>query len=460
MRRVEKKYFRSIYVKKLIVFLVLCTFFGMNVSAEFIWSMGGRAIFTPISYSGGDTAVSSATYSSEVLPRIEVGFKASPENGNLGIVANLDLNQDGGITAAGGNAKVWIQPFPFIKLTLGKFDEVNLRSKIGNTEFASWLLPNGGRGEDNIFTLFQANLGAHLSVTPIEGLYVETALGSNAGDERANRNLIGNDALDVYKAIQAGIGYRIPDIGFARLQFIGNSRTQLRYNETRNLVAKRLVEGLTKGRDADVIEAAFLFDMIEGLTIDAGMKIPLKYTTDTKSEIYPALYPDPPYEAIEKQETTVQFPYIIAMGTTYNWNDLNIRARVDLSVGGQAVRKNIDTITYGFTIGAWVTASYYITDSIRAGLDTGMEFHAPDRVKSLLQRSDQEIAGSDRLDFGVGPWGEMLVAGGSLKIGLMVMIPSSERYTYDPSKAQNYNFTKIFTGMPVISVPISLTYEF
>jgi hypothetical protein len=448
------------YVKKLIVFLALCTFLGMDVSAEFIWSVGGRAIFTPLSYSDGNTAVSAATYSSEFLPRIELGLKASPKNGRLGIAANLDLNRAGGITAAGGNAKVWIQPFPFIRLTLGKFDEVNLRSKIGNTEFSSWLLPNGGRGEDNIFTLFQANLGAHLSVTPIEGLYVEAALGSSAGDERANRNLIDNDALDVYKAIQAGLGYRIADIGFARLQFIGNSRTQLRYNETRNLVAKRLVEGLTKGRDADVIEAAFLFDMVEGLTIDTGIKIPLKYTTDTKSEIYPALYPDPPYESIEKQETTVQFPYIIAMGAIYKWNDLSVRTRIDLSVGGQAVRKNIDTITYGFTMGAWVTANYYITDSIRAGLDMGMDFHAPDRIKSLLQRSDLEIAGSNRLDFGLGPWGEMLIAGGSLKIGLMVMIPSSERYTYDPSKAQNYNFTKTFTGKPVISVPISLTYEF
>ena len=88
----------------------------------------------------------------------------------------------------------------------------------------------------------------------------------------------------------------------------------------------------------------------------------------------------------------------------------------------------------------------------------GIEVHGPDMVKSLWQRSEREIIGSDRLDFGIGPWGEMLFRGGSIKAGVMVMIPSSERYTYDPTKAQNYNFTKTFTGKPVISVPISLTY--
>jgi hypothetical protein len=447
-------------MKRLIVFLALCAFAATGVSAEFIWNVGGRGIFTPIAYSDGDSAVSSATYSSDSLPNLEFGLKASPEGGNLGVVITVDLFPDGAGVGLGGNANVWVRPFSFLKLTIGKFEEVNLRGKIGNIQFASWLLPNGGRGEDNIFTMFQADLGAHLSLTPIKGLYIEAALGSSTGDERANRNLIGNDALDVYKAVHAGLGYRIPGIGFARVQFIGNSRTQLRYNETRNLVPKRLVEGLTKGRDADVIETAFLFDMVEDLTIDGGVKIPLKYTTDTKSEIYPALYPDPPYESIEKQETTVQFPYIIAIGALYKWKDLSVQARVDLSLGGQAMRKDIDTITYGFTIGAWVSPSYYITHSIKAGIDMGMEFHAPDRVESVWQRREWEITSSEHLDFGIGPWGEMLFTGGSLRIGVTVMIPSSERYTYDPNKAQNYNFTKIFTGKPVISVPISLTFGF
>jgi hypothetical protein len=31
-------------------------------------------------------------------------------------------------------------------------------------------------------------------------------------------------ALDVFKAIQAGLGYEIPGAGFARVQFVGNNQ--------------------------------------------------------------------------------------------------------------------------------------------------------------------------------------------------------------------------------------------
>jgi hypothetical protein len=454
-------------MQKRTVVLVFLMFTSLSAWAEFGWSAWGRGVFTPMAVSDGNGSASAATSTSQKLPRVGFNLEGISGSGNIGF--NADFYWDGGVPGVGENASVWVKPFPIVKLTVGKFNEDNLRGLISNTEFTSWILPNsgnggnGGKDEDDIFTRFQAAAGAHLSVSPIENLLIEAAMGSNAGNvltsaERANRNILDMDLLDVYKAVQIGIGYKIPSIGFVRAQFIGNNRAQLRYNERNILVGKTLMEGLTKNRDADVVEAAFGFNMIEDLNIEAGAKIPFEFTTDTAVEVYPPLYPNAPYANADRYTAVIQLPLSFAVGATYTWENFSILGRVDLSLGGKAVRKDLDTFTSGIILSAWLLPSYAILDNLKAGLDVGMEYHGADYKKDLIN-GEQKLTDSEYFDVGFGLWVEKNVGGGEVKLGLMIMLPGSARYVYN-SGNQDRPFTMIFSGKPVISLPISFTYSF
>jgi hypothetical protein len=380
----------------------------------------------------------------------------------------------------GDNAKIWFKLFDVFKLTAGWFIEEDLRGTVGVTEFASWLLPNSGKDEDAIFTRFQADLGAHFKLEPLarldsdwNGLLIEGAFGSNVaatgstnGDIRANRNIIGLDAADVYKGMQIGLGYKIPQIGFFRMQFIGNNRTKLRPDYTsRGFPNGQIVsDGLKKNGDADVIEAAFQFSLIQGLNLDAGVTIPLEYTTDTGFTEYPALNPNTAVETVDTDERTVQKPYGIALGA--NWtpsflNAFNILARFDLSFNGKIEEKDHHLIKFGAGIGVWIMPSYKITQTIKAGIDFGLEIHQKDEWQQPIGRPRAEfIVGSDYTDIGFGPWIEINIGGGRVRTGPMVMLPGSERWIWVSGNSTGMEFRPAFSGDPVISFPISFTYNF
>jgi hypothetical protein len=452
----------------------------INIFAEFEWSAWGRGVFTPIAFSGEDSSVSAATATWQNDPRIGFTLTAAHESGNIGFEA--DFQWDGSVSnIIGDDAKVWVQPVDFLKLTVGKFNEDHLRGIIANTIFTSWLLPNGGKDEDGAFDRFQATAGAHIAFVPtktlfngiLDGLYIEAAIGSNTGNaetlntggSRANRNLIGNSALDVYKAIQAGIGYRIPDIGFARAQFIGNNRQENKPNAGGALVETTLMQGLTKNRMADVIQIAFLFNRIKELNVEAGVKIPLEFTTDVVFEAYPPFNGLSPINNTRFDNMTVQLPFEAAVAATYSWNNFYILTRMDFAFGGkyEAQLQTIHFINQGLTMNAWVNPSYKIFNNFRAGIDMGMELHTLDTIENP-EGYVFGIEGSNYLDFGIGPWAELILGGGTLRGGVMIMLPGSPRWSYktgalDQTAGETERFKPAFTGDPVISIPISFTYS-
>jgi hypothetical protein len=461
-------------MKRYIVAFCVFLFIETGVFADIVWSGWGRGIFTPMAFSDGDSSVSAATYNTRKAPR--VGFKVNGVSEGETIGFKADFYWDGGTPAVGDNASVWIMPFPFFKLTVGKFIEDDLRGLLANTEFTSWLVPNSGKGEDAFFSRFLASGGAHISIAPLfwldsewNGLTIQAALGSNAGSfffaDRANRNVIDQDMADVYKAIQIGLGYKIPDVGFARVQFIGNNRKQLRYNDNGLLVGTNLMEGLGFNRDADVIEAAFRFTLIEDLTIEAGVKIPLKFTTDAGAEVYPALARvvgdtiefNAPVMNTDRMEATIQLPYSFAIGALWESENFRIFGRADMEMGRHAIRKDLDEYTFAPVFGLWLVPGYTLFENFTVGLDFGMEYHGMD-VKDSLQKGREELEGSDHLDMGFGPWVEYNVGGGTVKTGIFVMLPGRERYDYNADNA-NKQFHLAFSGKPVISVPISFTYS-
>ena len=475
-------------MRKVFTVIAVLVLAGMSLAAQslaaqswtdnFKLSAWGKGVVTPYAFSDEDSSVSAATTTSGNYPQVGFTVAGAAPGQDIGFLINAQW--DGGVPGIGDNAKVWVKPFSFFKLTAGWFIEDDLRGTIGTTEFASWLLPNSGKDEDAFFTRFQAALGAHFKLEPLfwldsawNGLLIEGAFGSSVapngngtGDGRAPRNIIGLSAEDVYRGMQIGLGYKIPETGFVRFQFIGNKRNQLTPDYTnRGFPKGQLVwDGLSKNSDADVIEGAFRFTRISGLNVEAGVKIPFEYTTDVAFIEYPALNPNPAVVTVDTDERTVQRPYSIAFGANWTpsfFTSLNVIARFDFSFGGQIEEAGHHLLKFGNDMGVWLMASYLITDRVKAGIDVGMEIKEKDEWQQPIGRPRQErTEGSDYADFGIGPWVELKLSGGRVRTGPMIMVPSSARYAWIEGNSTGYELRPVFSGKPVISIPVSFTYNF
>jgi hypothetical protein len=486
-----------------------------SLFAQITFSAWGRGVVTPLAFSGDHSAVSAITYTSFDDPSI--GFTVNGKALSEKIGFRIDFASGykystKSITAGiGDNAKVWTQPWKPFTLTAGFFKEEELRGQFSTSEFHAWILPNGGKGEDNIFQRFDAFAGAHFKIDPfvtfdnlplLQGITLQGAFGSNApgtpgANMRAILNLFQNEdnstlstkydesysaydgeritsALDVYKAMQFAIGWKIPDVGLARVQFIGNNRVVNRWGEIGNSagivnVEKSLVIGMNTNRDSDVIQAAFMFDRFDGIKVDLGVTIPLKYTTKSEYlEIYPRVVgtDKKPYEPItnkNKHDYEVQDPYVIAGAfswTPFFLSNLNITLRGDFSFGGakesDSDGKKVET---GHDLGIWFMPSYAIRNW-KVGLDIGMENHGLDKLTQKGVNPNKAVTDVSKFtDFGMAVWGELGFSGGRFRFGVSMMFPGSERYSYNADSA-TYKYSPKYTGDMVFSIPISYTYSF
>ncbi|GHV82393.1 hypothetical protein AGMMS49991_09510 [Spirochaetia bacterium] len=482
-------------MKKVFAALILFIIFTADTFAEYNFGFWGKGVFTPLAISGGDSAVSAATttwgndHGQGQRPSIGFTLNVYNQSKSVGMVASFQW--DGDNPGLGSNANVWVKPFnDIVKLTIGRYEIDDFRGKLGAPEFGSWILPGGVLDEDAIFMRFKANAGAHIAIRPLsfidnpylKGLMIEGEVGSNikadsATNERATRNIVGWSAGDVYVAGQFGIGYQIPNIGLARVQFIGSYiKTYIAdyftTGGTKSPFENSLAIGLnTSGtlngdyKDANVIEAAFYFDAVENLKVDVGAKFPFKYTTGLRLyDIYPAIYTNDRIRTgsfNDSDSLIVQFPTTVSAAANYVFlnNRLDILFRGDFSFGGKKdLNDGATIITYGSDIGVMVTANYLFKERFRAGLDLAYNHHGFDTIErggtvtNIGERSG-DIATSLRNDFGFAPWVSMNLSGGVIKIGVAVMLPSSGRWSSNTPESQ------YFSGEPIISIPISVTYS-
>lgn len=499
----------------LMLFCMVC----VSVGAQVTFSSWGRAVITPLAFMGEHSAVAAATSTWGDVPSIGFSANGKALSGNIGF--NIDFNFGVNILnnnqpdIIGDNAKAWVKPlglvlseeYNMLKLTAGFFKEEEFRGKIAPSEFGSWLLYGGAKNEDNIFQRFDAIAGAHFKLEPlkwwdspwngvnIQGAFGSTAIGAPGNSLRAILNLLNNEdnntisetydennpqydgdrkvsAGDVYKAMQIALGYRIPDVGLARFQFIGNNRNVFRWSEQGAGILdleKKLVTGLQTNKDADVIEAAFLYDGLKGLQVDLGVKIPLEYTTKTNFIVYQRVMGSDGNVYQEEananhREYTVQLPYVVALGVSWTpsfLSDLTVAARADLSFGGNIESKEDGKkVTNGMSMNLWLMPSYTIISNIKVGVDIALDVHSADTLKingqnPIAARTDV----AEYIDFGIGPWFELNVGGGRVRTGVVVMIPGSARYKYNAGYS-TFTYSPILTGDPVVSIPISFTYNF
>lgn len=484
--------------------LICGSVFAQESRPPITFSAWGRAVITPAAWTSYEhinkdgelvtdyfSAVSAATFTSGDVPNMGFTVRGNAPNTDIGFVA--DLNFGGAKLGFGDNAKVWAGFFNMAKLTAGWFKEEELRGKVGTSEFANWVLRDGSIGEDNIFHRFDATAGLHLKITPLgwldsewNGLSLHGAIGSSPGALRAIRNLIGvnhedpdaRSMADVYKAGQFAVGYNMPGIGLVRGQFIGNNRKQKRYDtwaeNSTNYV--RLMEGLNKpgagdlNGEADIWEFAFQLTAVEGLNLDMGAQIPVEYESDRGFEIYDGLREGtdsemPTSNGVGKV-ATVQQPFVVALGIVYEpvfLDSLRVLARVDFEFG-----KNIKTFDgteweFGNVYAFYIQPSYKINALFRAGADFGIVYHSGDTEHTYTgketTRSRLVSSLSEYSDMGFGLWAELKLSGGTVRGGFMAMLPGSVRYEYvgAQGKPKQYNIT--YTGKPIFSVPVMLTYN-
>ncbi|MDR1253161.1 MAG: hypothetical protein LBK62_13535 [Treponema sp.] len=475
-------------MKKFLMVMAICIVVCEGVFAESGFSFYGRGVFTPIALSGEDSAVSAATttYDNQSRPRIGFTLNANNVNQTIGISAvfNWDGKTGNADSLIGENAYIWVKPLgPFeslriadmLKLTIGRFEVDDFRGRVGTAEFQGWILPEGSKDEDAIFMRFKASAGAHITLKPLSwwdspwnAFSIEGAVGSNLSGERAIRNIVGWTAADVYKAMQIGFSYEIPKTGLVRLQLIGNNRkVRLEdYPKRGEYLDTNLTEGLSTSTDSDVIEAAFLFDGIENLKVDAGAKIPLPFTTNFPyyeyyRGIYYGSYPYETSNVMANNHLEVQQPYSAALGATYKWNNLDTLLRFDFSFGGKYVDEGIRTVTIGSDMRFFASLGYRFLPPLRVGLDIGYNHHDADMVEesgttdTIGERPNDQFK-TARDDFGFAPWLAIDLGGGVVKTGIAIMFPSTPLWTY----TKDGTATQIFSGEPVISIPISVTYSF
>jgi hypothetical protein len=522
-------------LRKIICAVIVALAAGVPCWAQITFSSWGRVVITPLAFTRNEqigetySAASAATSTWGDAPYIS--FTANGKSASENIGFNIDFDFGYNVTNSnynivGDNAKVWLHPlglvFPdqkkILKLVAGRFNEDELRGGIGATEFGSWVLPNGSRDEDNIFTRVKATAGAYARVEPLiwmdspwNQLTLHLAFGSNAlgalGNAlRAPLNLYNNEAnqtngegnsyndgwgeydgdrmtsaADVYKAGQFAIGYKIPDIGLARFQFIGSNNDVWRMDSvgtisthTRDDIAKRLVTGIDRSGNGGMLEAAFQYTGYKGLKVDIGYKFPLAYTTDQAITVVPPIYdPDAGITVTgwtngkKTYDFIVQQPMVVALGANWTPNflpNLTVLARFDCSFGGQISMKDPatpnDDVWYknGPIINVWLVPSYKLNNIFTLGLDIGIDVHTGD--SAYIQGRDREEwkKVTSYNDFGVAPWTDIQLGGGRVRVGVVIMFPGSFRDKADGTTGQYV--TPKFMGDPVISVPVSITYSF
>jgi hypothetical protein len=229
------------------------------------------------------------------------------------------------------SAHGWVKPFDWMTLRIGMFRVDDLRGTNKN-----------GDGKDAVFARFASTSmdGVHVAVTPIKNLWLGmmTQMGVMDGwhDRKHPGDILAeeNDAEKTYKNSQIGVGYRIPNIGHVRAQFLGNANWQA--GEV----------------DSDWIryEAAFNLTAIKSFDIDAGIKIP------QNAEV----------QGYDIQAALVVFYY----GDINSWGDpFNITGRVDLKIKDDPYFKFYAGPQYRIGDNLWLGGDVTFSATTNAGDD-------------------------------------------------------------------------------------------
>jgi len=221
-------------MKKSLVLVLIVLLASAALLADVTVGSWGRVIPYVDSTDGGDPTFGTAPGWSN-NGRLSIRMSASSDNN--GMVCWMDTNVGDGQANMGENVYVWAAPSDMVKLMAGKIQWDTFRGQFGGGSSA--FIGSSAGGEDDIFARLYPQKGVVLELTPAEGFTAAAAID-------------GGGAL-VEDALQAGqyaAGYAIEGVGLIRAQYVGS-----------NDVDKN-----------QYINAAFMYNGMEGLKVDAGVK--------------------------------------------------------------------------------------------------------------------------------------------------------------------------------------------
>jgi hypothetical protein len=258
---------RNIVLACLLASVAALCFGDITFKADGIGSISiaakGKGAFVPLQTITTDTGTDYYAYdgkthfrANEIVKGVEAEIRIAAATANNAAGVKFDMDYQGGSTPSLDNvdsANVWLRPFPFAKITVGKFYDSALKGKVSLERdmalYAAGYVPSG----NVIFTQFVGTRldSAIITLTPLDGLFIGVQFGHINEASPAN-----NYAEEFFRTFQIGAGYYIPNIGHVRAQVIGRGRhansNMLKYN---------------------VFEGAFAFTRVKGLTVDTGFKI-------------------------------------------------------------------------------------------------------------------------------------------------------------------------------------------
>ena len=361
------------------------------------------------------------------------------------------------------SASVWITPFPFLRLDIGSFEVGTYQGSYGASDFIQYI----GPAEEDWYTIFQnfkgvRGSGVLISITPapIPELFVGVLINPLLGARYDNYRDQPYDAGEIYKNGQYAVAYTFPDIGIARLQYIGGSvlNHQTVYIEDPvnpgNWIPGPIPVPMTAYNIADLgnpfsIQAAFAYKGINNLTIDMGFTYPLLLKDDTGK---------------------VRRPFKLSSAAVYQDSLWTIGGRIDMSFLGWVQAGNLDEhnfrfdFDYGFTMNCNASAGYNFGFATVGG-EFSFKYSAPNKGTRAYYDADtnsydeREESDTYRLTFGLGAWIMKYIGNASIKIGLAVSFPTqnkSDKYS-DPDLTK-YDMDRYSKGPWVITIPIVFGY--
>lgn len=460
--------------KGIAVAVLMGAFLARTASAaDFQWSGWGRVIWAPLIMQGGnvyDDAGNMET-DSDGFPKYEnniwvgsgpgdedigavIGAKVLGQNDSKTFGMELQLGVDvraltshNVVFAKDNTANVWARPFASDVLTMrgGLFLVDDLRGKIGGVNENFGFPGSRGGGEDDIFDRFNSGgrFGFHFKIAPNDNFHLHAAFGVNDSamlDYNKNDRAVAWE--EVFEAAQYGIGFKVENIGFARVQYIGGSYAK-----------SSLASFLGSSRHWDQIQLAFQLSAVPNLDLDIGVKIPFKVEGDSKATVN-NLVPINGKDQILFDDDFYQAPVTARIAGKYTLNDLGLGLYIGIKVGfGEKLEyTRTSTVVWEgpFTLGFDLEPSYKI-----GNIGTVMgNFSLAVKGKSTAtegKTSTENI--DDTTDLGAGLSFHRDFGGGTFSIGVYANFPISGDGYYDVSNglARVQAFK--------LAVPITITYN-
>ncbi|MDR1956820.1 MAG: hypothetical protein LBQ30_08210, partial [Treponema sp.] len=299
--------------------------------------------------------------------------------------------------------------------------------------------------------------GAHLELTPLEGLYILASVPlDNSGNLSYNGGtpyVAGKDgatAGEIFQHTMARVAYTFDSIGTARLTFAGGTGRGLRPLDKDKGTYEDLLSAPTLANtDASVLDLGFTFSGVENLAVDLGVEIPLPALSwSTISDPNPN---NTPQNITEGSDVSSQVPYAVNLRANFTSGAFSIAGGVSGKFAGKFTTTPAggDESAYeqGIIVGATLNPAFDAGIAV-VGLVGELNFNGEDKksVGSTTTTYDSTV------NYNVIPYVQKTIGGASVYAGVQI---GSTNQAKDPVDGK-VSWDSYITW----SIPLGFTYSF